>query len=151
MTAADVFGSCRFHFGAIDEFARNNPSIAAELDFFTPGWMGVRDTFDQSYVCDDTAPGGPLEGLVPVVVAYVAAFYAKRHNGLNDCNVGSPDLCTHGALYIKQNLEFHTARNDLVGGTTPRATPAATEPSVPSFSRWNRTTFNTPTTARPTP
>jgi hypothetical protein len=24
---------------------------------------------------------------------------------LNDCNVGSPDLCTHGALYIKENLE----------------------------------------------
>lgn len=100
----DIFGSCRFHFGAIDQFARNNPSIAAELDFFTPGWMGVRDTFDQGYVCDDTNPGGPLAGLVPVVVAYVAAFYAKRHNNLNDCNVGSPDLCTHGAQFIKQNL-----------------------------------------------
>lgn len=100
----DVFGSCRFHFGAIDQFARDNPGIRAELDFFTPGWMGLADSFDQTYVCDDTAPGGPLEGLVPVVVAYVAAFYAKRHNGLNDCNVGSPDLCTHGALFIKQNL-----------------------------------------------
>jgi hypothetical protein len=104
MSPHDVFGSCRFHFGAIDRFARDNPSIRAELDFFTPGWMGLRDTFDQSYVCDDTEPGGPLEGLVPVVVAYVAAFYAKRHNGLNDCNVGSPDLCTHGASFIKQNL-----------------------------------------------
>jgi len=100
----DIFGSCRFHFGAIDQFARDNPSIRAQLDFFTPGWMGLKDTFDQKGVCDDTAPGGPLEGLVPVVVAYVAAFYAKRHNGLNDCNVGSPDLCTHGALFIKQNL-----------------------------------------------
>lgn len=103
-SAMDVFGSCRFHFGAIDQFARNDPALAAELDFFTPGWMGVRDTFDQGYVCDDTEPGGPLEGLVPVVVAYVAAFYAKRHNDLNDCNVGSPDLCTHGSLFIKQNL-----------------------------------------------
>ncbi len=100
----DVFGSCRFHFGAIDQFARDNPGIRAELDFFTPGWMGLTDSFDQTYVCEDTAPGAPLEGLVPVVVAYVAAFYAKRHNGLNDCNVGSPDLCTHGALFIKQNL-----------------------------------------------
>jgi len=105
VNAVDVFGSCRFHFGAIDQFARNNPDIAAQLDFFTPGWMGVSDTFDQGYVCDDTESGGPLEGLVPVVVAYVAAFYAKRHSGLNDCNVGSPDLCTHGALYIKDNLE----------------------------------------------
>ena len=103
-TVHDVFGSCRFHFGAIDQFARSIPGLAAELDFFTPGWMGVSDNFDQSYVCDDTEPGGPLEGLVPVVVSYVAAFYAKRHNNLNDCNVGSPDLCTHGALYIKQNL-----------------------------------------------
>ena len=103
-SAADVFGSCRFHFGAIDQFARDNPSIAAELDFFTPGWMGIRDTFDQGYVCDDTEPGGPLEGLVPVVVAYVAAFYAKRHENLNDCNVGSPDLCTHGSQFIKQNV-----------------------------------------------
>ena len=105
MSAHDVFGSCRFHFGAIDQFARDNPSIRAQLDFFTPGWMGLRDTFDQGSVCEDTKPGGPLEGLVPVVVAYVAAFYAKRHNGLNDCNVGSPDLCTHGALFIKQNLQ----------------------------------------------
>ena len=107
-TSGDVFSECRFHFGAIDQFARNNSALAAQLDYFTPGWMGVRDTFDQGYVCDDTEPGGPLAGKVPVVVAYVAAFYAKRHRSLCDCNVTScgqnNDLCHQGSAYIQQNL-----------------------------------------------
>jgi hypothetical protein len=99
-----AFDECRFHFGVIDSFARNDPQIAQQIDYFTPGWMGLQDTFDQQSVCDDTRPGGPLEGKVPVIVAYVAAFYAKRHNNLNDCNVGDPDLCQHGAEFITQNL-----------------------------------------------
>lgn len=107
-TGGRVFSQCRFHFGTIDSIAKANAGIRAEIDYFTPGWMGYRDTFDQSYVCDDTRPGGLLNGKVPVVVAYVAAFYVKRHFNLCDCNVNScgagNDLCRYGAQRIKQNL-----------------------------------------------
>ena len=102
-----VFSQCRFHFGAIDGSARQNASLAAQLDYFTPGWMGTNgDTFDQGYVCDDTDPGEPLAGKIPFVVSYIAAGYAKRHHSprLNDCNVGTPHLCTEGAGFIAQNL-----------------------------------------------
>jgi len=56
---------------------------------------------------------GVLSKQVPVIVAYVSAFYVKRHHGnLCDCNVnrcgqtnGVPnDLCNFGAQYIKQDL-----------------------------------------------
>jgi hypothetical protein len=106
--AAKVFGSCRFHFGTIDSIAKANPSMIPQLDFFTPGWMGVSDTFDQGYVCAEGNPGGVLANQVPVVVAYVAAFYSKRHFGRCDCNVtgcgANNDLCHYGAADIRDNL-----------------------------------------------
>jgi hypothetical protein len=108
-----VFSQCRLHFGTIDTKAKENPALIPQLDFFTPGWMGVSDTFDQSYVCEEGKSGAVLGNLVPVIVAYVSAFYVKRHHGkLCDCNVnecgetnGRPnDLCNFGAQYIKQDL-----------------------------------------------
>jgi hypothetical protein len=49
-----------------------------------------------------------VAGKVPVLVAYVAAFYAKRHFGRCDCNVttcgSNNDLCHYGAADIQQNL-----------------------------------------------
>jgi hypothetical protein len=98
-----VFEECRFHFGAIREYALDHASIRDQIDYFTPGWMGLQNTFDQGYVCDDLK--GALAGKVPVVVAYVSAFYAKREQNLHDCNVGQPDLCTYGADIIKNHLE----------------------------------------------
>lgn len=108
-----VFGQCRFHFGTVDSVAKNDSGIRSQIDFFTPGWMGYMDTFDQSYVCNDGNPGGLLANQVPIVVAYVSAFYVKRHHPpLCDCNVyncgssnGRPnDLCNYGAQYIQQDL-----------------------------------------------
>jgi hypothetical protein len=103
-----IFDQCRFHFGTIDSIAKNSPGLAAQIDYFTPGWMGVSDTFDQRYVCDETSSGAVLAGKVPVVVAYVAAFYVKRHYGLCDCNVSgcgaNNDLCHYGAQRIQENL-----------------------------------------------
>lgn len=108
-----VFSECRFHFGTIDSVAKQTPALIPELDFFTPGWMGLSDTFDQAYVCEEGNEGGVLSKQVPVIVAYVSAFYVKRHHGeLCDCNVnecgdtdGKPnDLCHFGAQYIKQDL-----------------------------------------------
>lgn len=96
------FSECRFHFGATRDFAVNNAGIRNEIDYFTPGWMGLSNTFDQQYVCEDV--NGVLAGKVPVVVAYVSAFYAKREQNLHDCNVGEPHLCAHGAKVIKENV-----------------------------------------------
>ena len=107
--AADkVFDPCRFHFGTIDSVAKANPSMIPQIDFFTPGWMGQKDTFDMSYVCTEANAGGALANKVPVIVAYVAAFYVKRHSGLCDCNVttcgNNNDLCHYGAADITNNL-----------------------------------------------
>jgi hypothetical protein len=108
MTADKVFDPCRFHFGTIDSIAKGSPSMIPQIDFFTPGWMGQKDTFDMSSVCTEANAGGALAGKVPVIVAYVAAFYAKRHDGLCDCNVTScganNDLCHYGAADISNNL-----------------------------------------------
>ena len=106
-SAGKVFGECRFHFGTIADLAKDNPALIAELDYFTPGWMGLSDTFDQQYVCDYVKAGGPFEGKVPVIVAYVAAFYAKRVGDLKDCNAPGPqqDLCVAGAQIITRDLD----------------------------------------------
>jgi hypothetical protein len=104
--SSHVYGQCRFHFGTTDGIAKNNPSMIAELDFFTPGWMGQKDTFDMQYVCDYAKAGGTFASQVPAIVAYVAAFYAKRHDNLKDCNApgAQQDLCVAGAAFIEQNL-----------------------------------------------
>jgi hypothetical protein len=101
-----VFSQCRFHFGTTDGIAKNNPAMIEQLDFFTPGWMGQKDTFDMQYVCDYTKPGGTFAKQVPAVVAYVAAFYAKRIANLKDCNASGAqqDLCVAGAKVIQDNL-----------------------------------------------
>jgi len=80
--------------------------MIAQLDFFTPGWMGQQDTFDMQYVCDETKSGGAFAAQVPAIVAYVAAFYAKRHDDLKDCNASGAqqDLCVAGAGFITDNL-----------------------------------------------
>jgi hypothetical protein len=105
--ARGVFSQCRFHFGTIDSIAKSNPSLIGQLDFFTPGWMGQRDTFDMSYVCSDTKAGATFANQVPVIVSYLAAFYAKRHLNLKDCNAAGSQqsLCEVGAKYIQDNLQ----------------------------------------------
>jgi hypothetical protein len=102
----EVFDECRFHFGTIDSRARDNAAMRAELDYFTPGWMGQSDSFDMSYVCDEAGPGDPFDGIVPAIVSYVIAFNARRYDGLEDCNVdGNTNLCRYGATYIRNHLE----------------------------------------------
>jgi hypothetical protein len=108
VAANKIFDPCRFHFGALDGTAKSNSAILAQIDYFTPGWMGQKDTFDMTSVCTETKSGAALAGKVPVIVAYVAAFYAKRHFGRCDCNVSScganNDLCHYGAADINSNL-----------------------------------------------
>ena len=103
--AGKVFSQCRFHFGTIDSQAKNGgESMISQLDFFTPGWM--MGTFNQGYVCTESASGGALAGLVPVDVTYIAANYVKNQNKLCDCNVSGcsgGNLCNYGAQYITQD------------------------------------------------
>lgn len=102
----EVFDECRFHFGTIDSKARDNAALRAELDYFTPGWMGQSDSFDMQYVCDEAGPGDPFDGIVPAIVSYVIAFNARRDEGLEDCNVDdNTNLCRYGATYLRNHLE----------------------------------------------
>ena len=105
-TARDVYPQCRFHFGTIDSVALGNRSMIPQLDFFTPGWMGQGDKFDMKSVCDEAKSGAVLGNQVPVIVAYVAAFYAKRHGNMKDCNAegNQQSLCQAGAQFVMQNL-----------------------------------------------
>lgn len=101
--SAKAFNECRFHFGTVDSQARNNSALVQQLDYFVPGWMGLKDTFDQQYVCTDA--NGAFRDLVPVVVSYVIAFSARNHAGLQDCNVDdNTNLCRYGASYLRDNL-----------------------------------------------
>jgi hypothetical protein len=92
-----IFSQCRFHFGT----SRASAAMVPQLDFFTPAWtMG---TFNQTSVCTNSAPGGPMAGLVPVDVTYIAANYVKGKYQLCDCNVAGcagGNLCQYGAQYI---------------------------------------------------
>jgi hypothetical protein len=102
----EVFDECRFHFGTIDSMARDNAALRAQIDYFTPGWMGQSDSFDMGYVCDQAGAGAPFDGIVPAIVAYVIAFNARRDEGLEDCNVsGNTNLCRYGATYMRNHLE----------------------------------------------
>lgn len=40
----------------------------------------------------------------PVIIAYVIAFTARRDLGLQDCNVGTPNLCQQGANYMRTQM-----------------------------------------------
>lgn len=106
VATGNAFNQCRFHFGTIDSVAKNNSALIAQLDFFTPGWMGQGDAFDMKYLCDETAAGAAYANKTPVIVAYVAAFYAKRHDNEQDCNSpgATRPLCKYGSAYIQQNL-----------------------------------------------
>jgi hypothetical protein len=101
-----VFPDCRFHFGTIDTKAKaGGAALISQIDYFTPGWM-LGAAFDHQGVCNDTKPGGALEGKVPVIVAYVAAGNVKRDHALCDCNVtgcAGGNLCQTGAQLITQD------------------------------------------------
>jgi hypothetical protein len=109
-STGSVFSQCRFHFGTIDTVAKNaGSSMISQIDFFTPGWM--LGTFNQGYVCTESASGGALAGKLPIDVTYIAANYVKSNHGLCDCNVTTcgtsggraNDLCNYGAQYITQD------------------------------------------------
>jgi hypothetical protein len=52
------------------------------------------------------------KGKIPVFYAYVIAFEARNLWGLQDCNVGSPNLCQKGAEFIRQKTDRILERYD---------------------------------------
>ena len=56
---------------------------------------------------------------IPLFYAYVIAFEARSKKGLQDCDVGSPNLCQQGAEFIRNN------RQNLVNKYTEHATGIA--------------------------
>ncbi len=69
--------------------------------------------------------GEVLEGVTPVYYGYIIAFTARRDWGLQDCNVGTPNLCQKGADYIRENkariksqYEKYASETAEIWGTT---------------------------------
>lgn len=56
---------------------------------------------------------------IPLFYAYVIAFEARSKSGLQDCDVGTPNLCQQGAEFIRNN------RQSLVNKYTEHATAIA--------------------------
>jgi hypothetical protein len=94
-SAENFFSVCRFHWGA----GSASGALMNEIDYMT-GWAGSAESFNM----------GPLfsscktNNKTPVIISYIIAFTARRDLGLQDCNVGTPNLCQQGALYIRQNM-----------------------------------------------
>jgi len=117
-----AFAQCRFHFGTIDSTAESGGAgLISQLDSFTSGWLGENDTAPDGVtqaVCKEGTAGGSLYGETPALVAYIIAFAGRRHACLSDCNANnavgyngctaasSSDLCTGGAAYIRNNIQF---------------------------------------------
>jgi hypothetical protein len=93
---------CKFNFGA--GWSGLNSTYPAAADFVTI-WAGSDEAWNAYWIGDmvkATRPGGKLAGKTPVFYSYIIAFTARRDLGLQDCNVGSPNLCQKGANFIRQ-------------------------------------------------
>jgi len=93
---ADLFSTCRFHFGTDNSKATG--TVMNEVDYLT-SWAGSTEEYNM----DSFFKNCKNNNKTPVIVSYIIAFTARRDKGLQDCNVGTPDLCHEGANYIRQN------------------------------------------------
>jgi hypothetical protein len=93
---------CKFNFGA--GWTGPTGNYAASIDYVTI-WAGSDENWNTYWIGDmlkATRPGGKFAGKTPVFYSYIIAFTARRDLGLQDCNVGSPNLCQKGANFIRQ-------------------------------------------------
>ena len=93
--AENFFSACRFHYGA----GNASGALMNEIDYMT-GWAGSGESFNMQNLFTSCKTNNKT----PVIIAYIIAFTARRDLGLQDCNVGTPNLCQQGALYIRQNM-----------------------------------------------
>jgi hypothetical protein len=103
LSSADAaLSPCKFNFGV--GWNGKDKAYAQAADYVTI-WAGSDDNWNTYWIGDmlkATRPGGVLAGKTPVFYAYFIAFTARRDLSLQDCNVGTPNLCQKGANYIRQ-------------------------------------------------
>lgn len=120
---------CGFSFGA----GWNGPdaNYPAALDFVTI-WAGAEENWNPYWIGDmlkACKPGGKLAGKTPVYYSYIIAFTARRDLGLQDCNVGTPNLCQKGANFIRQKKDRILSQYAKYASETAKAW-GTTEPMV---------------------
>jgi hypothetical protein len=118
-SAQAALSPCKFNFGV--GWNGKDKTYAQAADFVTI-WAGSDDNWNTYWIGDmlkATRQGGVLAGKTPVFYAYFIAFTARRDLGLQDCNVGSPNLCEKGANYIRQQ------KSRILAQYTKYATEAA--------------------------
>jgi hypothetical protein len=95
-SAENLFSTCRFHFGT--DNGKATGTLMNEVDYLT-AWAGNAEEYNM----DSYFKNCKNNNKTPVIVAYVIAFTARRDKSLQDCNVGTPNLCQDGANYLRQN------------------------------------------------
>jgi hypothetical protein len=93
-SAENFFSACRFHWGA----GGASGALMNEIDYMT-GWAGSGEAFNMSSLFTSCKTNNKT----PVIISYIIAFTARRDWKLQDCNVGTPNLCQQGALYIRDS------------------------------------------------
>jgi hypothetical protein len=97
--------SCKFNFGM--GWSGPDKAYPAQLDFVTI-WAGSDENWNAYWIgamLNACKPGGKLAGRTPVYYSYIIAYTARADLKLQDCNVGSPNLCQQGANYIRQKKD----------------------------------------------
>jgi hypothetical protein len=112
---------CGFSFGA--GWNGLNVNYPASMDYVTI-WAGADEAWNTYWIGDmlkACKPGGKLAGKTPVYYSYIIAFTARRDLGLQDCNVGSPNLCQKGANFIRQKKDRIMAQYAKYASETAKA------------------------------
>lgn len=114
------FSTCHFNFGMC--WQGDNYNYPSELDYIAI-WAGSDEEFNQYWqgaMLKACLPGGKLDGKTPVFYSYIIAFTARRDLGLQDCNVGTPNLCQQGAQYIRTQWGRITGQYDKYASATAK-------------------------------
>lgn len=93
---------CPFKFGTF--FRKESP--VRHADYFTV-WIGTHSK-SHGYGFNPHFHGRMLErardtNATAVYYAYIIAMLARHSKGIQDCDVGSPSLCEHGADFVREN------------------------------------------------
>ncbi len=97
-----VFGDiskCRFNYGRP---YTTNPG--SEIDYVYQ-WAGSEENYNLGNMMRACRPGGALFGKTLVVYSYIIAFTLRRDHLLQDCDVGTSNLCDSGAFYLRNPLD----------------------------------------------
>lgn len=90
---------CRFHFGR--PFTGAIPQDQIPQLSYVSQWAGYTEAYNMAGMMQACRPGGRLAGKTPVIYSYIIAFTLRNQFGLQDCNVGTPNLCQQGAQRLR--------------------------------------------------